>query len=197
MLLLFLLPALVNSIIVLNESNIIHLKGDIKKETIDKAITDLIYSNSNPVYLFINTNGGDVEEGMRLIHIIESYEGEKKIICIGQSVISMGFSIFQSCHERVVMTSSVAMQHQMFVTIEGELSKIDLQIDYFKNIHEQMLERESKRLNISKSKFNDLIKDEMWLYGNNIVKHNAGDKLEKVRCHYKLRRTRCPFVNSF
>ena len=66
---LFLLLFLRTSLIVLNSTNFVELSGDIDQENINMAIKDMTYSNSDLIYLYLNTNGGEVESGLRLIHI--------------------------------------------------------------------------------------------------------------------------------
>ena len=189
---LFLLLFLRTSLIVLNSTNFVELSGDIDQENINMAIKDMTYSNSDLIYLYLNTNGGEVESGLRLIHILESYDNKKNIICIGEKVISMGFSIFQACKTRIVMLSSTAMQHQMIVSLEGQLYTLMRKMEYLKYIDDYLSTRESERLKMPKEFYKSLTEHEWWLHGRSIVEKNAADKLQKVICDRKLSKILCP-----
>ena len=187
---LFLLLCLRSSFIILNSTNFVELTGDITENNINYVIKELTYSKTNNIYLYINTNGGDVDSGLRLIHTLKSID--KNVLCIGEKIISMGFSIFQSCSDRIVMLSSTAMQHQMSISLDGQLYTLIRKLDYLKYIDDYLLTLESKRINIPKDDYKSLIEHEWWLHGYNIVKQNVADKLSKVICSKTLSKTRCP-----
>ena len=189
---LFMLLFLRTSLIVLNSTNFVELSGEVDQESINKVIRDLTYSNSDLIYLYLNTDGGEVESGLRLIHILESYNDKKNIICIGEKVLSMGFSIFQACKTRIVMLSSTAMQHQMIVSMEGQLYTLMRKLEYLKYIDDYLLTQESERLKMPKDFYKSLREHEWWLQGRTIVEKMAADKLQKVICDRKLSKTLCP-----
>lgn len=189
---LFLLLLLRTSLIVLNSTNFVELSGDIDEENINTVIKHLTYSKSNLTYIYINTNGGEVESGLRLIHILDSYDSKKNIICIGEKVLSMGFSIFQACKKRVVMLSSTAMQHQMIVSLEGQLYTLMRKLEYLKYIDDYLITHESKRLEMPKEIYKSLKEHEWWLHGRYIVEKKAADRIQKVICDRKLSKILCP-----
>ena len=189
---LFLLLFFRTSLIVLNSSNFVDLTGDIDEENINNVIRDLTYSKSDLIYLYLNTNGGEVESGLRLIHILESYNDKKNIICIGEKVLSMGFSIFQACKTRIIMLSSTAMQHQIIVSLEGQLYTLMRKLEYLKYIDDYLTTLESERLEMPKDVYNSLVQNEWWLHGRSIVEKKAADKLQKVICDRKLSKILCP-----
>lgn len=183
---LFLLLFLRTSLIVLNSTNFVELSGEIDEENINGAIKHLTYSKSNLIYLYINTNGGEFESGLRFIHILDSYDNKKNIICIGEKVLSTGFSIFQACKKRVVMLSSTAMQHQMIISLEGQLYTLMRKLEYLKYIDDYLITHESKRLERSKEIYKSLKEHEWWLHGRSIVEKKAADIIQKVICDRKL-----------
>lgn len=180
------------SLIVLNSTNFVELTGDVDQENINNVIKELTYSNSDLIYLYLNTNGGEVESGLRLIHILESYSDKKNIICIGEKVLSMGFSIFQACKTRIVMLSSTAMQHQMIISLEGQLYTLMRKLEYLKHIDDYLSTQESERLKMPKEFYKSLTEHEWWLHGRTIVEKKAADKVQKVICNRKLSKILCP-----
>lgn len=178
-----LLLLLSNSKILLNKTNLIRLEGEVNNYNINYVIKEIQKSKSDPLYLYIKTNGGDVEPGLRLINTIELFKKKKDIICIGELILSMGFSIFQSCKERVILNTTKAMQHQIKISFTGDIDTIKEQFKYIENINKKLNKYESKRLKISESKYNKLIKNEWWMYGKNILKFNAADKMKILNCY--------------
>ena len=191
---LLLLLLLSNSKILLNKTNLIKFEGEVNDYNINYVIKEIQKSKSDPLYLYIKTNGGDVESGLRLINIIESYKKKKDIICIGEVIISMGFSIFQSCKERVILNITKAMQHQMKVTLDGDIDTIREQFIYIENINKKLNKYESNRLKISENKYNKLIKTEWWMYGKEILKFNAADKIKTLNCYNKFKKFNCKYI---
>ena len=189
-----LLLLLSQSNVLLNSKNLIKLEGEVNNYNINYVIKKITNSESDPLYLYINTNGGDVEAGLKLIHTLESYKNKKNIICIGKLIISMGFSIFQSCKERVILNSSKAMQHQMKIFLDGDIDTIREQFKYIENINQQLNKYESNRLKISEKKYNNLIKNEWWMYGKDILKFNAADKIKSLNCYNKFRKFNCIYI---
>ena len=118
----FLFYYLVNAIdtIQLNTTNNLVLKGEVNS----KMATDFIYelnkrTNKSDIYVFLNTNGGSVEEGMKIISEINKYGSS----CIVEKAYSMGFAILQNCKERYILPHGSIMQHQISLGIMNEKIK--------------------------------------------------------------------------
>lgn len=188
---LFLVLLLRTSLIVLNSTNFVELSGVIDTENVNNVIKELTYSRSKLTYLYINTNGGEVEPGLRLIDTLKSYNN-KKIFCIGQNIMSMGFSIFQVCSKRIVLSSSTAMQHQMVISLEGPLYTLIRKFEYLKYIDDSLILQESERIKIPKDIYKSLIEHEWWLHGRSIVDKKVADEIQKVICDRKLKTIKCP-----
>ena len=178
-----------SSNVVLNNKNFVEINGEIENEIINNAIREITYSRTYPFYLYINTNGGDVDAGLRLIHTLQT---NPNVVCIGENIISMGFSIFQACPKRLILSSSTAMQHQLIVSLSGPLYTLLSKIKYLKNVDEHLIAMESSRLKIGKNKFKSLIQHEWWLYGEEIINNNVADNLTRVICSKNIIREKCP-----
>ena len=103
--------------ITLNTKNSLLIRGQINEQT----ATDLIFEinkreNKNKLYLYLDTNGGSVDAGNKIINEIQKYN----ISCVASKAISMGFVILQSCHKRFVTPMATLMQHQMSYGISNE-----------------------------------------------------------------------------
>ena len=94
----------------LNTKNSLILRGEVN----DKSVSRLIYQinkldNTNDIYLYLDTPGGSVESGHKLISEIINHN----ITCIAEKAYSMGFAILQSCTNRYILRHGKLMIHQV------------------------------------------------------------------------------------
>ncbi len=92
----------------------IKIVGEVVDENMDAAIELLEQAKKSPdvtaVIIQMDTPGGSVDAGMRLINKMDEFP--KPIICVvNGSAISMGFAILQSCTDRVMLRRAVLMAH--------------------------------------------------------------------------------------
>ena len=128
------------------EDRIIFLSGPISSEVANLVIAQLIYLEakdpSKDIFLYINSPGGSVNDGLAIIDTMNYIKCDVNTICIG-SAMSMGALILASGakDKRYALPNSEIMIHQ--VLISGGLSgpATDIEI-YTKN-----LLRNKERLN--------------------------------------------------
>ncbi|MBO4479352.1 MAG: ATP-dependent Clp protease proteolytic subunit [Clostridia bacterium] len=128
------------------EDRIIFLSGPISSEVANLVIAQLIYLEakdpSKDIFLYINSPGGSVNDGLAIIDTMNYIKCDVNTICIG-SAMSMGALILASGAKgkRYALPNSEIMIHQ--VLISGGLSgpATDIEI-YTKN-----LLRNKQRLN--------------------------------------------------
>ena len=128
------------------EDRIIFLSGPISSEVANLVIAQLIYLEakdpSKDIFLYINSPGGSVNDGLAIIDTMNYIKCDVNTICIG-SAMSMGALILASGAKgkRYALPNSEIMIHQ--VLISGGLSgpATDIEI-YTKN-----LLRNQERLN--------------------------------------------------
>ncbi|HAE89002.1 MAG TPA: ATP-dependent Clp protease proteolytic subunit [Clostridiales bacterium] len=128
------------------EDRIIFLSGPISSEVANLVIAQLIYLEakdpSKDIFLYINSPGGSVNDGLAIIDTMNYIKCDVNTICIG-SAMSMGALILTSGTKgkRFALPNSEIMIHQ--VLISGGLSgpATDIEI-YTKN-----LLRNKQRLN--------------------------------------------------
>jgi len=65
-------------------------------------------------------------EGMKIIDLINTLKKSGiNVSCISDFSASMAFIILQSCQRRLAMVSSVLMQHQMSIGLEGNIENVN------------------------------------------------------------------------
>lgn len=150
---------------------------DDRKEKIIKRIKNKQVENDE-LYLFLDTPGGSVMHGLKIIDEIEKHD----ISCIVSRAYSMGFVILQYCKKRYIMKHATIMQHQISYSVEGEKAKIESMVNYIKSIGDELTQQQSLRIGINKREFEIRTYNDWWLYGNNIIKEKCADKIVDVYC---------------
>ena len=172
------------SVITLNKDNHISILGIIDKISVDKAMLDMNDIQANEYYVYINSPGGYVEDGERLVtHMNYMQESGKTLNCIAENAHSMAFYIFQNCNYRFIMPSSKVMQHQVSVPIQGPLTNIHNYIKMIEKMSYRMNLFTAKRIGISIDEFNKLVSTDWWLYGEDIITNGVADEIVLVGCN--------------
>lgn len=173
----------------LNEHNFVAIREVINEETINKLslqlanlVNDNIYLKN--YYLFLDTPGGSVISGNRLIDYLNYLNNTNIIVnCIAKTAISMGFVILQSCPGiRYALPSAILMQHQMSTLSGGNILNINSDIYYSNKLYEKMILKQSKRIGMTPDNFFDKTRDDWWLDGEMALENNVIDKLVNVGC---------------
>tara|TARA_Y100000992_G_C21199947_1_gene459910 strand:- start:196 stop:879 length:684 start_codon:yes stop_codon:yes gene_type:complete len=168
-----------NEVIELSTSNIVLVKNEINTETVSYAIEKIQESkNASKLILFIDSYGGNVEDGLNLINEIQKHN----MTCIAQKAYSMAFAILQSCKERYIMQSSRLMQHQISFGIRDSFYKISNYVSYIAQIENFLIELQSKKIRMDKKLFVEKTMNDWWLFGNNAIFNNVADKFVDVTC---------------
>ena len=193
----------------LNSTNNILFRGPVDQD----STTELIYEfnklsqkQKNKTILYLDTPGGSVEEGMKIVTLVKDYN----LTCIAERAYSMGFIIFQACRERLILNHRSLMQHQISLGIMNEKGKIDSYMNYINEIDNELIAMQATRLGMSRNKFRNKTVNEWWMYGDNILNYKAADKLIKIECETSLTKatytkesgpyiytySKCPLVNG-
>ena len=167
--------------------NSLIIRGEINEKSTKLFLSEL-YSKDNKtdLYLFLDTPGGSVMNGLKIIDEIEKHG----ISCIVNKAYSMGFVILQYCKNRYIMKHATIMQHQISYSVQGEKAKIESMVNYIKSISNELTNKQASRIGINKSDFEIKTYNDWWLYGNNIIKEGCADEIIIVYCSDEL-------VNSY
>lgn len=177
--------------ITLTEKNHILFSGVVNDESVAKAQIKLSHissqlSNSDVIYLVIDSPGGSVPAGNRFIDFANSLPQKIKPICL--FCASMGYHMFQSFEERLVFSSSELMSHRVAIgglsgQVPGEaISRLNDIIA----VSNKMDASVAKRIGISVQDYQKLIYNELWLDGDSAVRTNHADRISKIKCSESL-----------
>ncbi len=105
----------------LTTTNFASLRGEVTNDTIEPILKKIYASDSSKTfYLYIDSPGGDVFQGLRLVRYLQSTK--HPITCVTSTAISMAFVIFQTCNTRVILDSAVLMTHEVATSGIGKES---------------------------------------------------------------------------
>jgi ATP-dependent protease ClpP protease subunit len=166
----------------LNKTNTVRLVGEINEKLISKAIDDIYNIKSYELYIYIDTGGGSVYEGQKLINTIEYMKDKKNISCIVQQAMSMGFVILQSCPHRLSLKGGVLMQHQISTMINDQKTRLKNYMKFLDDLEDNILIEQANRIGITKSKFIELTYNDWYLTSYKALEYNVIDEIVVVGC---------------
>lgn len=188
------------NIVTLNPYNHVSITGPITTETYTQFIKNIELIDQTYIYIYISSIGGDVVQGDNIIQYMQYKKLQnKQLLCIAHKALSMAFHILQHCTHRYVIPSSILMQHQIYLTIGGELLKVKNYINYIDKINTRYINIESKRLLITPNEYENKISNEWWLYGKENIDNNIADvMLDGIGCSKTLVKqndhNNCPLI---
>lgn len=176
-----------NKLIEVNSRNLVTIRGPIQSDTVTDFIHKTSNIDSNEIFIYISSPGGSVMEGLKIVDIIKSLEKSGlKINCISDFSASMAFIILQSCPVRMATYSSVLMQHQMSLSLKGNIENINNYLDFIRDIDDDLDTLQSEKIGISKDEFKKRIINDWWINGPNAKEKSVVDELVLVSCHKEL-----------
>jgi ATP-dependent Clp protease protease subunit len=188
--LLFLLTVVNGRNIVLTDKNTVSLTDEVNDQSVSSAINGLYdkieVQGEKNIYLYLNTPGGSVNAGNRLIETIEYLRHRANISCIAHDIASMGFVILQACPYRLGLKTSKIMQHQISTMLYDEKQRLKTYMKYMDDLERELIELQSNRMNISYNKFVKETYHNWWLTGKTAYKNNVIDEIVSVGCDSSL-----------
>lgn len=192
--------------IVLNSQNAIALTGEINGELVADAIQKMQsldqLPTDKPIYLYIYSPGGSIQDGLELI---EAASGLRRPVhTITSFAASMAFQTVQQLGERYILKSGVLMSHRAAGQFQGSFggarpSQIDSRYGFWsQRIHEmdeKTVERTKGRQTLES--YLKAYRDEVWLTGPQSVDQGYADKIVNVQCDSTLVGTHQKSVSFF
>jgi ATP-dependent protease ClpP protease subunit len=185
-------------VITLEKGDFFTFSGEVNASTVSTSMKDLLfllderenYVESKPLYLILDTPGGEVTSGNQFIETITSLEQPVDSIVIFAA--SMGFHFTQNTNKRYIVNSGVLMSHKMRGGVEGEFGQPDSQLDkryeLWKGISRRMDEavvKKNGKMNLEQ--YWKLVENEYWCEGQKCVNDGFADEVVQVRCGKTLK----------
>jgi ATP-dependent protease ClpP protease subunit len=176
--------------ITLTNKNHVSIIGEINKNTVSKFIKDIQVITKPKIYIYINSEGGDVLLGHKIVQYMNYKKYQNRTLhCITDKALSMAFHIFQHCDERFVLHNTILMQHQMQLQFEisDTLENINNYVKMYNKINDKMIQIESNRIGMTQEQYKIKTMAEWWIHGKDAIKYRVADKLiNAIGCNTEL-----------
>lgn len=189
-------------------SPLIHLKSDntlmlndvVTQESVAKIMVQArkmdqtLFSSDDPIYLVLNTPGGDVEAGIALTRFLNGLRRPVETITIFAA--SMGFQIAQQLKTRHIVKHGVLMSHHAKGGLEGEFggqqpAQIDTRLAHYtalvKALDEQTVRRTKGKQTLES--YTKAYDHELWVLDEAAVEQGYADDSVDVRCDRSIQGT--------
>lgn len=171
-------------LLVLNETNHVAIRGPISEKSVSPILHAAMTAATPPQYLFLDTGGGDVMAGQRLIQLVVALQ----LTCVAFRAYSMGFAILQHCVHRLILPGATLMQHQMSFKLNGEFSKVQGYLDMAQQLGHAMQQVQARRLGVSVEWFRNRTQGEWWMAESMILHQRCADAVVHATCSSDLAR---------
>lgn len=170
--------------ITLNSSNLLVLRGEVGWENMVKLSHKVLTSKADKIYLFIDSPGGSIFSGLKLVEAIKA--SDKTVVCIANTAISMAFIIFQACDERLIVPDAVLMQHMPSYGMEGQEPNNYQFAKFIHSVGAALYKMQAERMGMRVADFYTKVRDDWWMFDDEGVKNNAADRMVTVKCSPEL-----------
>lgn len=178
-------PVAPASVAILSPENTLTISGEIGSESYRKLFRELKYFKQKNAYIYIDSLGGSVIDGAKMIHLMTSYKKAFGLYytCLIQDAASMAFAIVQSvCDDRVISPTSVLMQHQIAFATFGQIERIDSTVRMVRDLEQVLNQTQAERLGLTVERFKELITNDWFLVGEKAIKNRAADRVGYWLC---------------
>ena len=160
------------------------LNDEVNTTTVNKVIAEIreFSKKSNaPIYLLLDSPGGSVIDGARLIATITSSSAPVYTVCI-QICASMAAMILEYGKERYAVDRSIIMFHpaSMGGLFAGELDKIVSRLTFLQRYVDKMDVHTAKRAGMTYTEFKALTTRELWIDAEDALNKNIIDRIVHV-----------------
>ncbi len=169
--------------------NLITIRGPIQGTSTTNWINQINDRDpdADTMYIYLSSPGGSVLEGNKIIDQIKTMElAGVNVVCVADFAASMAFVILQACQKRTALPSSVLMQHQMSLGLEGPIENINNYLDFIQQIRANLELMQAERLNMTVSQFQNKIVNDWWVPGYNAKNASVIDDLVMVKCSKEI-----------
>jgi len=185
--------------IILTKDNTVAFFGEVNQTTVNEVVSDVKKLNStlpsgDPIYLVLNTPGGEVETGLELISFLNSLN--RPVHTITLFAASMGFQFVQNLGKRYILEYGTLMSHKVSGGFSGSFGSENSQLDsrytlWLRKIRRLDLHTVSRTNGKQTLKtYRAAYENELWLNGWEAVQQGYADNIANVSCDTTLKGTR-------
>lgn len=178
--------------ITLTTNNSCSLEGAVNKVSMNKLKLCIVNKTlkrrgrNYPIYIYVNSPGGEVYSGLQFIEFVKTIKNVKTIT---QFAASMAAAIVQgNPGERLITPMGISMFHRARGGFRGQFEdgELESRLKMWKNIIRGMEQMQADRIGITLKQYKKNRKDEWWVFGTANITKNVSDKMVSVRCSPQL-----------
>jgi ATP-dependent Clp protease protease subunit len=161
------------------------LTEEVTAESSNKVIDGIRDANhkkpGQPIYLLLDSPGGSVLDGARVISAIQASKAPVYTVCL-QICASMAAMILEYGHERYAVDRSIVMFHPASVgtMYQGELDKLVSRFSFLKRFVDKMDYYTASRSGQSYESFKAKSSRELWIDAEDALRDHYIDKIVRV-----------------
>lgn len=172
------------------EDRIIFLNGEVREENMNILVAYVLHLDhvdiEKPIYLYINSPGGSVSDGLSLIDTLELCSSPIITVCTGTAA-SMGAMILSDKYNnkpgnrRMILPSARVMIHSVAYGVSGKVQDIRVSYKEGEKIQEKLMRRLAN--NTGKS-YEQVVKDcdrDCWLSAEEALEYGLVDEICKPK----------------
>lgn len=175
----------------LTKSNTLNLNDAVTPDSVSvlmqeaKAL-DSEKPSDEPIYLFLNTPGGSIQDGLELIENLKSLN--RPVHTVTLFAASMGFQIAQNMKTRYILSNGVYMSHSARGSFGGDFGNGFSQLDSRLSLWVQrILDLDTITVSRTNGKqtlesYRKAYQPELWLTGAKAVEEGYADEVVTARC---------------
>lgn len=165
----------------LSSARSVFLRGPIFATTAKDVIAQInsLSDSASPIYLFIDSPGGSVFEGEKIISAMESAKGPVNTVCIGLCA-SMAAYIHQYGAQRYAYDRAILMFHDGSGGVQGEVEKMNSMLSFVRRKIEKIDNHIAARSGLPIEVFVSLKLSDLWIDAEDAQTKGLVDKLVKV-----------------
>jgi ATP-dependent Clp protease, protease subunit len=156
------------------------LYGEVNEQSVDLVIAQIHQLNqqktNEPIVLLIDSPGGDVMEGMKLVDAIAASHRPVDTVDVGLAA-SMAAYIFEYGRHRSVFPHATLMFHNASSNNDGELNHQDSELRYFEAVVATLQQETCSRTGISLSELQEKEAAEWWVLPKEAIDRHFADSI--------------------
>lgn len=132
-------------------------------------MTAFLRDRTEDIKVFINSGGGSVPEGIAIFNALKNYKGKVTIEVTG-FCLSIASYVAMAGDELIISPNSAFMIHNVFTEVgHSDYILLRKEADVLEKLTKLLAEEYAKRIGISVSEVMDLMNEESWYFGKEII----------------------------